>query len=290
MLKPETIKTARRKAATDLKIAGIESADLDARLLVQLATGVSRVEVITLSDRALTEKEKTHLNEVLTRRKTGEPIDHILGYREFYGYVFRVTSKVLSPRPETEGLVDFGKTVLSGLSQARILDIGTGSGAIIISLLKECPNTTGVATDISEEALKVARQNAETLFVQNRIEFRTGSWCEPLHSEMRFDLIVSNPPYITTQAMRALSKEVAKFDPELALWGGEDGLDPYRILAANVGNFLKPGGALAFEIGYDQGQAVWDLLGTSGYSDIEICKDGAGHDRYAYARKRNDSI
>ncbi|MGH6820575.1 MAG: peptide chain release factor N(5)-glutamine methyltransferase, partial [Methylocella sp.] len=226
----EALDVARRKLAE----VGIETAALDARLLLQYAAGLSHENIVANSGQPLGARAAGKLQGLMARREAHEPVSRILGEREFLGRVFRVTPAVLDPRPETEVLV--GEALKQLKPGARVLDIGTGSGAIIVSLLAECPGATGVATDISQAALEVARLNAQRLGVAKRLQWLHCSWFEGVAG--RFDLIVSNPPYIPWAAIAALPASVRGFDPHWALDGGPDGLEAYRRLAAGAGGHL----------------------------------------------------
>ena len=271
------VNSAKRFLMTQFREAGLETPDLDARLLVMAATGFSHTDMIVRG----TDFPPSDVFDVIAsyaeRRLAGEPVDSILGYRQFFGLAFKISKDVLSPRPETEILVETAREILAPLSSPRILDLGTGSGAIIISILSELSAAEGVAVDISDPALKIARQNAVTHEVNSRLEFRCGSWFEPVPET--FDLIVSNPPYITQAAMQQLSPEVANHDPHLALSGGEDGLTAYRTIIDGAGAHLNLAGHILLEIGYDQGASVSALLMAAGFSNVSIHKDLAGHDR-----------
>lgn len=271
------VNSAKRFLTQQFRKAGLSTPDLDARLLVSFVTGLSRTDLVVRGTEFLTPEMFNQICRVSERRLSGEPIDHILGTREFYGYPFKVTKDVLSPRPETEGVVDMALAVMSGQAAPHFLDLGTGSGAILLSVLAECPHAQGVGVDISGAALKVARGNAEALGVADRATFICTRWTAGL--SQRFDVIVSNPPYITDAAMEALDVEVAGFDPDIALRGGADGLVAYRDILGEVSSHLKPHGVLIFEIGYDQGSAVAEMMQHSGYENIKIDKDLAGHDR-----------
>lgn len=214
-------------------------------------------------------------------RMTGRSVARILGHREFYGLTFALAPETLEPRPETELLVDLAIGALP--PQGRMLDLGTGSGCIPIAVLANRPDTIAIATDISEAALQVARANARSNGVDERLRLRQGSWFSALPAGEKFDLIVSNPPYIASAVIPTLSPEVRDFDPVLALDGGADGLAPYRVITSQAWRWLKPGGTLLLEIGYDQGAAVTALLAAAGFNDIEIKKDLAGLERVVIA-------
>lgn len=278
-----TLSDYKRGIAMRLRGGGAAGADLDARLLIMAATGWSQTDLILHGDDTLSPDMRAKIDALVARRLSGEPIDHILGVREFYGRAFNVTKDVLSPRPETEGLVDAALAEMTKLKTPRLLDLGTGSGAIIISCLCERAEARGIAVDISERALKVATKNAKNLGVEERLQFLQGSWFEPV--EGFFDVIVSNPPYITDAAMETLPGEVLGFDPDGALRGGTDGLNPYRTIIPQAEIFLNAGGSLMVEIGYDQGVAVTAMLKKAGYQDVTLMQDLSGHDRIVTGRK-----
>lgn len=271
------ITSAKRFLTAQFREAELETPDLDARLIVMAATRFSHTEMITRGQEICTREAHDLIAQCAERRLSGEPVDHILGYREFYGHRFKVTKDVLSPRPETELLVDSALEILESKSEARILDLGTGSGAIMTSILTAAHQAQAVAVDISAAALSVAKENAKTHAVDDRVVFLEGSWFKTVQG--RFDIILSNPPYITNAAMEELSIEVSGFDPDLALRGGQDGLIAYRAIISEAPDYLKPGGILLLEIGFDQGHSVSELLEGPHFSAISVVKDLAGHDR-----------
>ncbi|WP_415809504.1 peptide chain release factor N(5)-glutamine methyltransferase [Litorimonas haliclonae] len=264
--------------------AGVSFPEEDALELVLAATGMNRTE-IALEGPSLLEPEVANTAAVYaSRRLSGEPVDSILGWREFYGRRFKVTKDVLSPRADTELLIRCGLKALAGKKTApTCLDLGTGSGAVLISILSECTNAAGVGVDISEEALSIARENASDLEVSNRAEFIRSEWYEAVVG--RYDLILSNPPYITDAAMEELEAEVVQFDPDISLRGGPDGLEAYRAILSGAGRYLKSGGYLWVEIGYDQAETVQDLFVQSNFADIEIRKDLSGQTRCVGGKK-----
>ena len=259
------------------KFAGnnIETADLDARLLVQATTGIDHAGLILNADHLLSRREIDTIEAMSQRRLNHEPVSRILGVREFYGRDFHITGDVLDPRPDTETLVDLTLSIMSDsiasdfvtsdpvMNGPDILDIGTGTGAIIISLLCELPHAKGVATDISPAALKIARQNSHQHGVADRLTLQETAWCAGI--EQKFDIIVSNPPYIARSDIDHLALDVKDHDPHLALDGGPDGLDAYRALARQCPARLKPGGVILLEVGFDQAEKVADLFKTAGF-------------------------
>ncbi|MDE2385245.1 MAG: peptide chain release factor N(5)-glutamine methyltransferase [Alphaproteobacteria bacterium] len=262
-----------------LQLGGKFSAALDARLLLQEATGLTHAEIIAAPELELNAGSLLKFNALLARRLQHEPISRILGHREFYGRRFAITPDVLDPRPDTETLVELALRHFPG--PARFVDLGTGSGAIAITLCAENPNLSGLAIDLSAAALAVAEQNAKALGVDVALHFRQGRWFEGL--EGQFDLIISNPPYIRQDA--ELMPDVSAFDPALALFGGEDGLEAYRAIAAGAAAHLAPAGQVMVEIGAGQAEDVTLIFSGQGFHQVEQAADLAGHPRaLAFAR------
>lgn len=272
---PETVESVLAVAGRRLAKAGCGTPQLDARLLLAAAAGLSREEMILEPQRQLDAAGQSRFEQWLERREAREPVSRILGRREFYGRTFLLAPSVLDPRPDTETLVEAALALLQ--PGARILDLGTGSGAIIVTLLAERSDVTGVAVDLSTEALAVAAANAAALGVADRLSLRAGSWFAPVSG--RFDLIVSNPPYIATSAVASLDPEVCAHDPLLALDGGADGLAAYRAIAADVAGFLDPDGQLLVEIGAGQAEGVTALFRHAGLLATGRREDLAGHVR-----------
>ena len=276
-----TLNSARRLLTRDFEAAGIETAALDARILVGHCTGLSAAQMIAAGTDVLTPAQFDAVTAAAKRRAGGEPVDLILGYRDFWKDRFAISQDVLSPRPETEGIIEQAITLIPpAQSQGiKILELGVGSGALILSLLREYETAVATGVDISSAALEVASGNAQALGLS--CDFVESDWFENI--EGRFDLIVSNQPYITDAEMTELSDEVALHDPHLALHGGVDGLDPYRTIAAQAGAYLNMGGHLILEIGYRQGADVSAILKAQGFGAVNIHKDLSGHDRIVTA-------
>lgn len=270
--------TARAHLAASLRRAGIDNADLDARLLVCAACGIDHLDLIR--DPALPLGEAAaSLAGFADRRLAREPVSRILGAREFWGLPFAVTLDVLDPRPDTEGLVGAVLDALGGRREAprRVLDLGTGSGAILAALLHELPGAFGVGIDASPAACAVAAANLRALGFASRAVVICSSWTEPIAG--RFDAIVSNPPYIPSRVIADLDPEVRDHDPREALDGGSDGLAAYRALLPGLAARLAPGGIGAVECGWDQGGAVAALLRETGLGGVMVYRDLAGHQR-----------
>lgn len=258
-----------------LEAAGVDSPVLDARLLIEAGAGVSRLEIVTDPRRALSQVQVDAVNLLTARRVSREPLSHIIGRKHFWTLDLAVNEHVLTPRPETEFVVEAGlQETLPADAPHRILDLGAGSGAIILALLKDRPNATGVAVDVSDRALEMVHKNAAELGVADRIEIRSGDWAK--HINERFDLVVSNPPYIPTADIDGLAPEVSRFEPRLALDGGPDGMIAYRIITAALPRLLKPGGAFALEVGLGQAEGVKAMAEAAGLAASEPRRDLSG--------------
>lgn len=251
-----------------------------ARALLAHALGMSPDRIIVEHDREVSDDEMAAYEALIHRRLEHEPVSRIIGARKFWGRDFRISPQVLDPRPETETLV---AAALEGRAPARLLDLGTGSGILAISLLAEWPEAQGLATDLSAGALAVARANAEAHGVADRLAFAESDWFEGV--EGLFDLIVSNPPYIAEGEMAGLDPEVREHDPEMALTPGGDGLDAYRAILARVGEFLSPGGRLMVEIGPTQGAAVTALFEAAGLAGVGVLPDLDGRARVVLGQR-----
>ncbi|MGZ3275443.1 MAG: peptide chain release factor N(5)-glutamine methyltransferase [Caulobacteraceae bacterium] len=279
----QTLVQAWTQARRRLEEAGVEAPVIDARLLLEAATGASRTDILTDPYRPLTSGQVETLDASVARRIAREPVSHILGRKGFWTVELKVTRDVLTPRPDTETLVDAVLKSLPADQPMRILDLGAGSGAILLALLAERPLWTGVGVDISQPALEVARENAALLKLDDRATFVHGLWAEGL-PDRAFDAVASNPPYIPTADIDALEPEVSVHEPRLALDGGFDGLEAYRVLAPQVMRVLKPGGVFALEIGHDQGHAVEALMQEAKAGFCRVISDLGQRDRVVIGR------
>jgi release factor glutamine methyltransferase len=269
---------ALRELRRTLTEAGFETAALDARLLLLEALGISATDLITGPDMPLTSEEAETLTAFVQRRLNHEPVARIIGEREFWGLPFRLSLETLVPRPDTETLVETALDLLPHRrAPLRIVDFGTGSGCILVALLHELPQATGLGVDLSFGALVTARANADGNRVGNRSHFALSRWADAVSGP--FDLIVSNPPYIASGVISPLDEEVREHDPRLALDGGPDGLEPYRILLTEAERLLAPGGLLVVEIGYDQAEALSGLAKVHGLEILRIAHDLSGNPR-----------
>lgn len=279
----DTLVAAWTRTRNALKAAGVASPVLDARMLVEAAAGVTRLDIVTDPYRVVDADARATLDALTARRAAREPLAYILGVREFWSLSLAVSPAVLTPRPETETVVDAALAALPAESPARVLDLGTGSGAILLALLKERPAATGVGVDRSPAALAVAQANATALGLGARVTFLEGDWGQGL--EGPFDVVVSNPPYIVAGEIDGLAPEVARHEPRLALDGGPDGLDAYRALLPDVARLLRPGGRFMLEIGRGQDGDVLALARAAGLEPEAVKPDLAGVGRVVLGHK-----
>ena len=261
-----------------LKEAEIGEAQLDARLLLEEVCGTDHNTLLCHGDREVSEAEEEQYRKALEQRAVHVPLQHLLGYQNFMGLRFQVNEYVLIPRQDTEILVEEAMRYLH--DGMRILDLCTGSGCILLSLLHYSNDCEGVGVDISQEALQVAAQNAELLGI--KADFLKSDLYEKVTG--KFDLLVSNPPYIERKVIPTLMEEVREYDPYIALDGGEDGLDFYRRIIGGAQDYLKRGGQILMEIGSGQAKAVSELLREAGFKEIDVCRDFAGLDRVVSGR------
>jgi release factor glutamine methyltransferase len=274
LLSGMTVADARRALADAFRNAGIESADIDARLLVGHVLGLSHVDLAIEANSPVSSGAAEDIDMLATRRLAREPIARIVGFKEFWGLSLNLNDATLVPRPETETVVETALDMIGPRNGAfRIADLGTGSGAILLALLGELPNAVGFGTDVSEEALAAARDNAGRLGLGSRTEFVLSHFGAALTG--RFDLVVSNPPYIPSGDIAALAPEVRR-DPRRALDGGVDGLDAYRTIAGQAAGLLKPDGTLVVELGIGQQPAVTALFHEAGLAPQTVRLDLGG--------------
>ena len=292
---PTHFRTCCRNVIEVLKKVGAATPELDARLLISNALGLHGAAYFLEPDRLLSEQELNEIAQRLARRMAGEPVSRIVGERGFWKHEFLISPDVLDPRPDSETLIETALELL-GEGAHRILDLGTGSGALLISLLLEYPNATGVGIDLSPEALEVATANAQRLGCADRVDFRVQNWLDGMGSDEgeRFDLILSNPPYIPRDDIEGLAPDVARFDPRGALDGGEDGLDYYREIIPQLSRFLTPEGIVIFEIGEGQHEEVMQLFNQAGLNGIGasngIYMDLGGHIRALATTSGNNRL
>jgi release factor glutamine methyltransferase len=279
-----TLVQAWTAARRRLEAAGIEGPVIDARLMLEVAANATRADIVTDPYRVLTPDQIQTLDSFLTRRAAREPVSHILGRKGFWTIELKVTPDVLTPRPDTEVIVDYVLKTLTPDLPVHMLDLGVGSGAILLAILSERVMATGLGVDISSPALEVARENAALMGLTDRAQFLHADWAQGQPDD-RYDLVVSNPPYIATGVIATLEPEVREHEPHLALDGGKDGLDAYRKLASEILRVLKPGGLFAIEIGYDQSRPVEALMRHAGAKGVRTLKDLANRNRVVTGTK-----
>ena len=290
-----TLGAVLRRATADLQSAGIDQAGNDARRLLAAVLGLSGAQVLSQPERRLSAEQAVRLESCVARRRNREPVSRILAKREFYGRSFAISPATLDPRPDSETLIE-AALECARLEQwlaapLRILDVGTGSGCLLLTLLCELPNAVGVGTDMSEAALQIARENARRLGVEHRAQWLVRDALDDVGCD--FEVLVCNPPYVRSDDIARLEPEVRCFDPWSALDGGDDGLHFFRRLAARIPSVI-PSGWIVLEVGHDQADAVAGLLESSlsgiKSGDIEFCRDVTGVRRCVAARTRIEHI
>lgn len=281
---PWTIRRLLEWTETYFKGKSQENPRLEAQILLAHTLNCSKIELYTRPEFEPSESDRTKFKELIKKRVEGCPVAYLVGFREFYSLALEVNPSVLIPRPETELLIVEAEKLLKAHSNAKVLDLGTGSGNIPLALARVSKTAHITSIDISPEALEVARKNAAKHGSEGRIEFLQGDLFEPLPADAKFDLIVSNPPYIAETEFTSLSPGVKNFEPHLALHGGQDGLDFYRRIAAKAKSFLAPRGTVLLEIGSTQGEAVTTILKDNSFAETRLILDGARLPRVVFAR------
>lgn len=280
-----TIARAIQMVCERLEKAGIENTRFEARLLLCHVLGVETQILIGYPERDISQDDMKRLETLLKRREGREPMSHILGEREFWSLPFKVTKDTLTPRPDSETLIEAVLHHIPDMMRnLRVLDLGTGTGCLLLSVLSEYQQARGLGVDISPAALEVAKENARNLGLESRSDFRLGDWCAGISE--KFDLILSNPPYIALSDKEMLAPEVVQFEPYSALFAGPDGLDDYRKLALALVDVLYEDGLAVLEIGINQGDAVSELMENVGFCVLERPKDLSGIERCVIIRKK----
>ncbi|CAO3417475.1 peptide chain release factor N(5)-glutamine methyltransferase [Azospirillum endophyticum] len=278
------LRTLRAQAEARLREAGVDTPELDARYLLEHALTLTRTDFATKAETTIPDAAATRAMALVERRAAREPVGRILGHREFWTIDLALNPDTLEPRPDTETVVE---AVLAATPDRKaalhLLDLGTGTGCILLALLSELPNATGLGIDLSPLAVEAAAGNAERNGLAARARFQTGDWAKGI--EDLFDIVVSNPPYIPSAEIATLEPEVREHDPLRALDGGPDGLEPYRIIAAELPRLLVPGGLAAFEVGWGQAEDVAALVEAQGLGETAILCDLGGVKRCVRARK-----
>lgn len=281
MTETATLHSAYEDAVAHLSRAGSPTPDLDTTLLVEHTTGMTALDRLTRPHAVLSQRQHRALQKAIARRMNHEPVHRIMGWREFYGLPLSLNGHTLVPRPDTEALVDlvlpFVRQRMEAKGKCRVLDLGTGSGAIALAILGEAPGAKAIGSDIALKALDMARRNAEALGLADRFETLHSNWFSDVRG--RFDLIVSNPPYVPTATIPTLDPDVRDHDPLAALDGGTDGLNAYRTIAARALPHLSDGGRIAVEIGRGQRAAVAGLFAAAGLQVAASARDLGGIER-----------
>ncbi|WP_319543792.1 peptide chain release factor N(5)-glutamine methyltransferase [uncultured Pseudodesulfovibrio sp.] len=274
-------------AECETRLNGVDSPRLSAEVLIAHVLRCSRLSLVIDRDRRLTNGELTDIDSLVERRATGEPVAYILGKKEFYGLEFRVTPDVLIPRPETEHIVEEVEALYRKSDHFHYADLGTGSGILAVTIASLFSQAKCIAVDLSVAALAVARDNAISHGVESRVDFRQADFTEDIFGTELFDLIVSNPPYVTQAEFDEASHEVTRFEPTTALVSGVDGLDHVRKMLSGVSTALKHGGHLFMEIGCGQGESVKKIMSDHfpQFRQVSVLKDLSGHDRIVAAQK-----
>ncbi len=288
----QNLESLLKKGTNILKENGLEEAGLDAWLLLEFKTGINRAYYFAHGDEPVSDETAAEYLKLIGRRAGHIPVQQLTHQAFFMGYEFYVNQNVLIPRQDTETLVEEALKCMDGMKEPEILDMCTGSGCILISLLLEREDARGVGADISPEALAVAKKNAKDLNVEKRAEFvESDTFSAPYFCEKggkeegKYDILISNPPYIATEEIETLMEEVRLHDPRGALDGREDGLYFYRSITAEAGKYLRPGGWLLYEIGCTQGAAVSEMMKTAGFEQVQVVKDLPGLDRVVMGQK-----
>ncbi|KZB60079.1 peptide chain release factor N(5)-glutamine methyltransferase [Thalassospira sp. GO-4] len=288
-----TLGTLMAEGVAALNEAGIENARMDVRILLARAAGVDGGRISAWPEDEVAADKEALFRDMIARRSGHEPVGRILGERDFWRHTFKLAPETLEPRPDSETLVEWAIDFLEDNDAPRIVDFGTGTGCLLLSTIGDLPGSSGIGLDISEGAVACARENARALDLDGQVEFRVSDWDSALDDRERadgFDLVMSNPPYITRDEMETLSPEVQKFDPRIALTDEGDGLAAYRVLSQVAFDLAKPGGFVIFEIGRGQEKDVGQLLVEAGFVGVEYREDLGGIVRCVAAKKTRCSV
>ena len=278
MSDPKTLVQLEAWGRDALRNCGLEVSPQEVKLLLMAAAGIDKARLIGAAHDEGSAETKDKFAAFIERRKQREPVHRILGQREFHGLNLGLNDATLEPRDDTECLVELALAQVSNHhANLRLLDLGTGTGAVALALLQELPNASAIATDLQSAALEMAHANAEQNGLSERFAILQSNWFDKVRGQ--FDLIVSNPPYIASAELERLEPEVTRFDPELALDGGTDGLDAYREILGRARQYLAPDGRVVLEIGYDQLDSVSDLAVATGWKIMQTAQDLVGQDR-----------
>ena len=275
-----TLHALRRQIEARLRRSGIEEASLDARLLISHILPITEIDFAINGNREVTDNQLKAIETLVSKRTNRIPMSQIFGEKEFWSLAFKVTNDTLTPRPDSETLIEVAlKEIKDKEVPFSILDLGTGSGCLLLSLLSELKNATGTGVDISEKVLDVASENAKTLNMESRATFLKSNWFDVLSQKDRFDIIISNPPYIGLNEKPSLTPEVSDHEPHQALFAGDKGLDDYTKIADEILNHIKEETLIILEIGYKQATAVSEIFVNAGFKNIQFFQDLGGRDR-----------
>ncbi|MBT5766485.1 MAG: peptide chain release factor N(5)-glutamine methyltransferase [Kordiimonadaceae bacterium] len=276
----DTLATLRKKIEARLRKKGIEEAPLDARLLISHIIPVTEIDFAINADQTVSNEQQNLIDILVQKREKRIPMSQIFGEKEFWSLSFKVTRDTLTPRPDSETLIEVALNEFEDKNATlSILDLGTGSGCLLLTLLSELKNATGLGIDVSASAIKVANENATNLSLNNRATFLKSDWFEKLSKTKKFDFIIANPPYIGLNEKPELTPEVCEHEPYSALFAGEEGLDDYRIIAADISSYMSEKSIIILEIGYRQSSAVKDIFEQKGFKNINVFQDLGGRDR-----------
>ena len=276
----DTLATLRKKIEARLRKKGIEEAPLDARLLISHIIPVTEIDFAINADQTVSNEQQNLIDILVQKREKRIPMSQIFGEKEFWSLSFKVTRDTLTPRPDSETLIEVALNEFEDKNATlSILDLGTGSGCLLLTLLSELKNATGLGIDVSTSAIKVANENATNLSLNNRATFLKSDWFEKLSKTKKFDLIIANPPYIGLNEKPELTPEVCEHEPYSALFAGEEGLDDYRIIAADISSYMSEKSIIILEIGYRQSSTVKDIFEQKGFKNINVFQDLGGRDR-----------
>ncbi len=276
----DTLATLRKKIEARLRKTGIEEASLDARLLISHIIPVTEIDFAINADQTVSNEQQNLIDVLVQKREKRIPMSQIFGEKEFWSLSFKVTKDTLTPRPDSETLIEVALNEFEDKNATlSILDLGTGSGCLLLTLLSELKNATGLGIDVSASAIKVANENAKNLSLNKRATFLKSNWFEKLSKTKKFDLIIANPPYIGLNETPELAPAVCAHEPYSALFAGEEGLDDYRIIAADISSYMSEKAIIILEIGYRQSSAVKDIFAQKGFKNINVFQDLGGRDR-----------
>lgn len=276
----DTLATLRKKIEARLGKKGIEEAPLDARLLISHIIPVTEIDFAINADQTVSNEQQNLIDILVQKREKRIPMSQIFGEKEFWSLSFKVTRDTLTPRPDSETLIEVALNEFEDKNATlSILDLGTGSGCLLLTLLSELKNATGLGMDVSASAIKVANENATNLSLNNQASFLKSNWFEKLSKTKKFDLIIANPPYIGLNEKPELTPEVCEHEPYSALFAGEEGLDDYRIIAADISSYMSEKSIIILEIGYRQSSTVKGIFAQKGFKNINVFQDLGGRDR-----------